>query len=65
MIPDQKNNSLSGLLLLVFILINAFILEHAFVINENWYWGLTVTFPLFIVAAIYHKRMKAVSNKNW
>ena len=63
MIPNQKEASPSEMILLVFILINAVILEHAFTKNESWYWALIITSPAFIAAFVYHKRMKKTNNK--
>jgi len=61
MIQDQKTDSPTGMMLLLFVLINAGILEHAFTVNETWYWALIFTFPVFIGATIYHKRSRKVN----
>lgn len=64
MIANQKNSSAAGMMLLFFIMVNVAILEHAFTVNEEWYWALIFTVPLFIVAAINHKKGKKVTNKS-
>lgn len=64
MISNQKNSSPSGMILLLFVLVNVVILEHAFIINESWYRALIFTFPAFIGAAIYHKKREKVNNKS-
>jgi len=63
MIKDQKKDLPTGMVLLLFVLINAGILEHAFTVNETWYWVLIFTFPVFIGATIYHKRSRKVNNR--
>ncbi len=64
MTTDQKNNSLSGMILFLFIATNAVILEHALTVNDQWYWALIFTLPLFSIAAFYHKRMGNPASKN-
>lgn len=54
--PVKKRNSTSGMVLLVLILINAFILEHAFTKNEQWYWALIIGLPSLMIAGIYNKK---------
>ena len=58
--PNQNNSSSTGMILIIFLLLNAVILEHAFTINENWYWALIITFPPFISAAFLNKKRKMV-----
>lgn len=64
MIQEQKNDFSSGIILLIFVLLNVVILEYAFTVNEAWYAALMVTFPPFLGAAIYHKGIKKVHSKS-
>lgn len=59
---NQKHNSLSGIILLVLVLINAVVLRTAYTVNEKWYWALLVSLPLLVIA-IRHSSKKHVCKK--
>ena len=61
---NQKKSTSTGMMLLLFVLINVVILKQAYTINEMWYWALIFTFPPFIAAAVYHKRREKVYSKS-
>jgi hypothetical protein len=50
MLHNEKNISVRQNLILLLVFLNALILKVAFIWNENWYFGLIVTFPLLLVA---------------
>ncbi len=62
MIQAEKKTSPNEMILFVSVLINVVVLEHAFTINEQWYWALIVTLPTIIFAGIYNKKSKNVHN---
>ena len=47
---NQKHNSLSSIILLVLVFVNAIVLRTAYTVNEKWYWALLVTLPLLLIA---------------
>lgn len=49
--------SISGMIVLIIILMNAIIMNHAYINNANMYWGLIVTLPL-LVLAVYDRWQK-------
>lgn len=50
MIRNQKKVSVSGIIILILILFNAIVVRNGYTINENWYWILTVSVPLLLIA---------------
>lgn len=46
----QKKESVDQNIVLIFVLLNAIILETALVNNEQWYWLLLITLPLLLLA---------------
>lgn len=64
MIPNRKNISRNGMILSVIVLINAVILEHAFTINERWYWALIFTLPLFAAAVFFNKNKRKILSRS-
>ena len=50
MIRNRKEISISGMIVLFVVLLNAAILKAAFTGNENWYWALIVSVPLLLIA---------------
>ena len=50
MIRNRKEISISGMIVLFVVLLNAAILKAAFTGNANWYWALIVSLPLLIIA---------------
>ncbi len=50
MIRNHKEVSISGMIVLFVVLLNAAILKAAFTGNENWYWALIVSVPLLLIA---------------
>lgn len=50
MIRNRKEISISGMIVLFVVLLNAAILKAAFTGNENWYWALIVSVPLLVIA---------------
>lgn len=55
---SQKTSS-GGLLVLLLVIINVFVLEKALVKGDQWYQALWVTVPFFIVAAIMFIRRRS------
>ena len=45
----QKKESVDQNIVLIFVLLNAVILETALVNNEQWYWLLLITLPLLLL----------------
>lgn len=56
--------SISGMLTVALLLMNAVILETAVVKNENWYKALWVTLPLLAIALYQAKKKKIPAEKN-
>ena len=56
--------SISGMLTVALVLMNAVILETAVVKNENWYKALWVTLPLLAIALYQAKKKKIPAEKN-
>jgi len=57
MTPNKENISISGIIVLILVCLNAFIAKIAFIVNEKWYGILVFTIPLLIVA-IWDMRKK-------
>ena len=55
--------SISGMLTVALVLMNAVILETAVVKNENWYKALWVTLPLLAIALYQAKKKKIPAEK--
>lgn len=55
--------SISGMLTVALLLMNAVILETAVVKNENWYKALWVTLPLLAIALYQAKKKKIPAEK--
>ncbi|MCB0708345.1 MAG: FMN-binding glutamate synthase family protein [Chitinophagaceae bacterium] len=49
--------SISGMIVLIIVLLNAIIINHAYINNANMYWALIVTLPLLMLA-IYDRWQK-------
>ncbi len=57
--PQNKTCSTSGIVVSIFIFLNALIVKIAFIKNENWYWWLFVTMPVLILAILdFRKKRK-------
>ncbi len=41
-----NDNSVSKTLVLFFVVLNAVVVEQAYVSNQNWYWALFITIPI-------------------
>lgn len=50
MIRNQKQISISGIIILILILFNVIVVRNAYVINEKWYWAMIVSVPLLLIA---------------
>jgi hypothetical protein len=48
--------STGGITVLYLSIVNAVILETAYTSNKNWYWGLTITVPLLLMAIFSNKQ---------
>jgi glutamate synthase domain-containing protein 2 len=64
MIRDHRKISISGIIVLFVVLLNAVILKTAFTENESWYWALLVTIPMLLVALkdIFQKKHAIIRN---
>lgn len=64
MIRDHRKISISGIIVLFVVLLNAVILKTAFTENENWYWALVVTIPMLLIALkdIFQKKHAIIRN---
>jgi hypothetical protein len=56
--------SISGMLAVALLLMNAVILETALVKNADWYQALWITLPLMILALYQSKKKKVQAGKN-
>ena len=56
--------SISGMLAVALLLMNAVILEMALVKNADWYQALWITLPLMILALYQSKKKKVPAGKN-
>jgi hypothetical protein len=56
--------SISGMLAVALLLMNAVILETALVKNADWYQALWITLPLMILALYQSKKKKVPAGKN-
>ena len=62
---NEKQVSISGIILIIFLLLNAVILKTAFTVNEKWYSMLLISVPLLLVSIKIHftkKVAKALTN---
>ncbi|MBD0296066.1 MAG: FMN-binding glutamate synthase family protein, partial [Flavisolibacter sp.] len=50
MIQNKKQVSVSGIIHLITVMLNAIILEAAYTGNSKWYWALFVSVPLLMIA---------------
>lgn len=50
MLNNEKDPSVNGIIILILVLINVFILKIAFIQNEKWYDALIIALPLLLVA---------------
>ncbi|HEU4632832.1 MAG TPA: FMN-binding glutamate synthase family protein [Flavisolibacter sp.] len=50
MIRSRKEISISGIIVLLVVLLNAVVLRTAFSVNGNWYWALLLTMPMLLIA---------------
>lgn len=50
MIRNQKQVSVSGVILALLVITNAVILQAGYTANGKWYWGLLVSVPLLLIA---------------
>jgi len=53
----QKPVSVSGIVIVLFVLLNIAVLKEAYISNVKWYWALLVTLPLLLLA-IFNARQK-------
>jgi hypothetical protein len=53
---NHKLVSFSGTVLLFTVLLNALLLEHAFVHHSHVYGFTWFTLPLFVITAIFHRK---------
>lgn len=62
----NKNQSVSHVMMLITVLLNAVILKHAFIHNPMWYWALLFTLPLLFMNIFItkHKFRNRISLKN-
>ena len=60
---NTKPVSISGMLAVALLLMNAVILETAVVKNADWYKALWVTLPLLVIALFYSKKKKMPAGK--
>jgi len=49
MLSQKENVPVNKLIILLFVLISAIIVEFAFIHNAKWYWALLLTIPLLII----------------
>lgn len=54
----HEQMTISGMLALVLVLMNAVILETALVKNHHWYKALWLTVPLLVLALSWHYKQK-------
>jgi hypothetical protein len=57
MTSKEKRIPLDGIILSFLIGINVLIIEAGYTTDQKWYWALTVTIPM-LVLAILNKRQK-------
>ena len=64
MIQERKPVSASGIIILLFVLLNVLVLRNAFIRNEKLYWYLIVTLPLLLLAVsnTYQKKHALLRN---
>ncbi|HQW44130.1 MAG: hypothetical protein IPP02_10780 [Chitinophagaceae bacterium] len=60
---NTKPVSISGMLAVALLLMNAVILETAVVKNADWYKALWVTLPLLVIALFYSIKKKMPAGK--
>jgi hypothetical protein len=58
MLHKENHVPISGIIILLLVYLNAFILKMAFIQNKNWYEALIITLPLLIVA-VYDNRARS------
>ena len=58
MLKSKNNVSVGNLIILLLVILNAFIVKMAFIVNEKLYWVVLVTLPLLLIAIYmdYHKK---------
>ena len=62
---NRKSVPVSRIIILLIVLINAIVIEQAYVANENWYFVLIVTLPLLVLAITNIRQRKHAILKNF
>ena len=53
----NRGVSISGMILMILVLLNAIIINHAYIHNANKYWALIISLPLLLLA-VYDRLQK-------
>lgn len=53
---SQKKISVGGSIVMVFLLLNAIVLEYSLVSDKSWYELLIVTVPLLLISIFAYRR---------
>jgi hypothetical protein len=65
MMGKQKPVSASGIIILFLVLLNAIAIREGYTGNEKWYWALTVTLPLLLLAILNIRQKKHAVLRNF
>jgi hypothetical protein len=65
MAVKQKPVPVSGMIILLLVLINTIAIRAGYFGNEAWYWVLTVTLPLLIVAILNVRQRRHAVLRNF
>lgn len=65
MTQNHKIVSISGITLLITLMINIVVLQHAYTSNTNWYWALLVSLPLLFITVMDIRQKKHAILRNY
>ncbi|HYJ65476.1 MAG TPA: hypothetical protein VEV62_17165 [Parafilimonas sp.] len=65
MLRKHKIVSAGGFIILSLVILNIIIIKAGFANNENWYWVLTVSLPLLLLAIFNIRQKKHVLLRNF
>ena len=65
MTGKQKPISASKIIIIFLVLLNAITIRAAYIGNENWYWSLSITIPLLLLAILNIRQKKHAVLRNF
>jgi hypothetical protein len=56
MTNQEKKFPVYGAIIMLLVFVSAIFLKTGFTHNSSWYWGLTISLPLIIVAGLLYRK---------